>query len=126
MITFGKSVTVMLSATKFPRAALTSSAVLKGLRNRTFSIASHEDLELQYEKVEASPKAGPVAGPLVICHGLLCVPRVPTIVISSMCNFCSQPVKYCFSGSKQNWRSLSKAFAARLGADVFSLVILHF
>ncbi|KAF8532296.1 alpha/beta-hydrolase [Gautieria morchelliformis] len=82
----------MLLVTKFPRAALTNSILL---RNRTLSNLSPQPLELQYERIESPTSGDPVGDPLVICHGLF--------------------------GSKQNWRSLSKAFAARLHADIYSL-----
>lgn len=115
-------VNVMLP-TKSPRLAFTSSVFA---RKRSFSNRSLQPLDLHYERVGSPSTAatGPI-GPLVICHGLLCVFRTfPANFMRVLLT--PRGILYSFSGSKQNWRSLSKAFATRLHTDIYSLVIPFF
>lgn len=65
------------------------------LSRRTFATQYHEVVDLDYTKFspDNSKSSKP---PLVICHGLF--------------------------GSKQNWKSLARAFTKRLNTDVYTLV----
>lgn len=79
------------------RRSIPLKRILYPRRNRyesRFVSNSTAPVELHYEKTELPGKNLSI-GPLVICHGLF--------------------------GSKQNWRSLSKTFASRLGCPVYSL-----
>ncbi|WVQ79075.1 hypothetical protein IAT38_001169 [Cryptococcus sp. DSM 104549] len=86
------------------RTTPTTSSLLYLRTNHTHSYnakASHDikeqvPVELSYDVVEPSKPSPEAEGQsLVICHGLF--------------------------GSKQNWRSLAKAFAAKLGMPVYTL-----
>lgn len=83
---------------------------------QTSSIKEQVPVQLAYDVVEPSnPFPEAVGQSLVICHGLLYVPYpIPCSEILSW--FC------LYSGSKQNWRSLAKAFAVKLGMPVYTLV----
>ncbi|KAG9015322.1 hypothetical protein FRB93_013022 [Tulasnella sp. JGI-2019a] len=89
------------------RARLQANCLAKCSISRSwtsgFTTARHvhaSAIQLAYEEIPASTNPGPssgshAAGPLVICHGLF--------------------------GSKQNWRSLCKAFSKTLGRSVYAL-----
>lgn len=64
------------------------------LQQRSLATQTNQILDLDYSKVSAESSSN--LPPLIICHGLF--------------------------GSKQNWKSLARAFSKRLGTDVYSLV----
>ncbi|KAG2183493.1 hypothetical protein INT43_006499 [Umbelopsis isabellina] len=64
------------------------------LSQRTFATQHHEVVDLDYTKFSPD-NAKSSKPPLVICHGLF--------------------------GSKQNWKSLARAFTKRLNTDVYTL-----
>lgn len=82
---------------------------------QTPSIEEQVPVQLAYDVVEPSNPFPEAAGQsLVICHGLLYAEYPIT---------CSEYLTDLgHSGSKQNWRSLAKAFAAKLGMPVYTLV----
>lgn len=106
------------SSTRTPRLVGTQIGVYhfhSYSHRQTPSIEEQVPVQLAYEVVEPSNPFPKAAGQsLVICHGLLYVEYSIT---------CSDYLTdFGHSGSKQNWRSLAKAFAAKLGMPVYTLV----
>ncbi|KAF8589903.1 alpha/beta hydrolase [Ramaria rubella] len=85
----------MLLAVRSVATAALKLGPWRDLARNNFSSTASMPIELQYELVKPPSGDYSTASPLVICHGLF--------------------------GSKQNWRSLSKIFAARLRSDIYSL-----
>ena len=90
-----------------------------------------EPVELAYDVVQPPKlKEGYEGQCMVICHGLLYVGLThsgPRCCFSFDYKYqeSSDGVADGSSGSKQNWRSLAKAFAQKLGMPIYTLVSLE-
>lgn len=115
-----------------PRSSLPLLLLRRGLSTQ----ASPTACQLSFDTVHPSTPDKQLKGQsLVICHGLLYVSLILLIVFlipkkKKKKELTHHVYVVCmarlYSGSKQNWRSLSKTFAKRLGIPIYTLVRAYF